>query len=304
MSAIIRAAGVSALAAIALAATTAPAPASSGARAPAGRLVLVQAVPDESLDVSIDGRPVETDSATGAVLGPYAVSPGQHRVEFTSSSHIRLVSTVDVASGSSRDVVVHLPAQVDGSPVVNTYRTPTAPIAPGKARVLVAHTATVAPADVRVDGTVVFRDIANGEYATADVAAGAHTASLLPTGVSGPPLLGPLELDLEPGTVTSVYAVGSPEKQSMNVIVHTTALTSNGAVAPASIDTGSAGLARDVPVHTFAVDRAAVAGSAAPAVGHDAPGPLVRLALVGGGGALLVWWVGWQAARRRPLPPG
>jgi hypothetical protein len=304
MSAITRAAGASALAVLTLAATTPPAPAASGARAPAGRLVLVQAVPDESLGVAIDGRTVDSDSTTGAVLGPFSVSPGQHQVEFTSGSQ-RLVSTVDVTAGSSRDVVVHLPAQVDGSPVINTYRTPTAPIAPGKARVLLAHTATVAPADVRVDGTVVFRDIANGEYATADVAAGAHTASLLPAGVSGPPILGPLDLDLQPGTVTSVYAVGSPENQSMNVIVHTTALTSTGAVAPASIDTGSAGLARGVQVHTFAVHRGAVGDSAAPApAGHEAPGPLVLLALVGAGGALLVWWVGWQAVRRRPIPPG
>ena len=131
-----------------------------------------------------------------------------------------------------------------------------------------------------------------------------RTASLLPAGVSGPPILGPLDLDLEPGTVTSVYAVGSPENQSMNVIVHTTALTSNGAVAPARIDTGSAGLARGVQVHSFGAHRA-VADSAAPApAGHDAASPLVLLALVGAGGALLVWWVGWQAVRRRPIPPG
>ena len=44
------------------------------------------------------------------------------------------------------------------------------PSAPSKARVLIAHTASVAPADVRVDGAVVFTNIANGEFAVADVA--------------------------------------------------------------------------------------------------------------------------------------
>ena len=39
---------------------------------------------------------------------------------------------------------------------MTTYQTPVEPIGPGKARVLVAHTATVAPADVQVDGKVVF----------------------------------------------------------------------------------------------------------------------------------------------------
>ena len=39
---------------------------------------------------------------------------------------------------------------------MTAYPTPVEPIGPGKARVLVAHTATVAPADVQVDGKVVF----------------------------------------------------------------------------------------------------------------------------------------------------
>ena len=72
------------------------------------------------------------------------------------------------------------------------YETPTDTIAAGKARVLIANTATVAPADVRLDGTVVFRNIANGEFATADVAEGEHVAELLPSGLTTRPILGPL----------------------------------------------------------------------------------------------------------------
>ena len=52
--------------------------------------------------------------------------------------------------------MLHLPASVGGDAVVTAYPTPVEPIGPGKARVLVAHTATVAPADVQVDGKVVF----------------------------------------------------------------------------------------------------------------------------------------------------
>ena len=90
-------------------------------------------------------------------------------------------SRVEVASGTTQDVVVHLPAEVGGDAVVSRYPTPLDPIGPQKARVLVAHTATVAPADVRVDGQVVFTNIANGEYATADVPAGDHVVALLAT---------------------------------------------------------------------------------------------------------------------------
>ena len=79
-------------------------------------------------------------------------------------------------------MVLHLPADVGGDPVVHSYAAPTGPIGPGKARVLLAHTATVAPADVEVDGETVFTNIANGEFADADVPEGSIEVALLPSG--------------------------------------------------------------------------------------------------------------------------
>jgi Domain of unknown function (DUF4397) len=298
MSVIIRAAGATALAAISLAGATASASAAGSASAPAGRLVFVQALPAQSVNITIDGQSVDRDSSTGAVLGPFSVAPGKHRVEFTGSGDLRLVSTVDVAAGSSSDVVVHLPAQVGGSPVVNSYRTPMSPIAPGKARVLIAHTATVAPADVRVDGTVVFHDIANGEYATADIAAGAHTVSLLPAGLDHRPILGPLQLSLQPGTVTMVYAVGNPRNGSMNVILHRTSLSSNGAAAPVSIDTGSVGLVAGTPVRQFSVAPTSIHPSAATAHPRSHQTTTLLVLFLGCGAGLLVV----RQRARRPSP--
>jgi hypothetical protein len=258
--------------------------------------VIVQAVPGDDLDVTVDGRTVKQATAVGSVLGPIAVSPGRHRVGFVDGSGtVQLRSTVVVASGSSSDIVVHLPAAVDGAPVVNSYRTPQSPIAPGQARVLIAHTATVAPADVRVDGQVAFRDIANGEYATADLAAGKHTVALLPTGLTTHPILGPLSVDLEAGTVTMVYAFGNPRHHSMNVIAHTAALAANGAVVPTGIDTGSAGLVADVPVHPFG-ERAARTTSSA------AERPVAGFALAGVGLAAAGLGLGLVLGRRRRRP--
>jgi Domain of unknown function (DUF4397) len=236
--------------AVLLAATAVPARA--GSPGPSARLVIIQAVPKQALDVTIDGRTVRRATAVGDVLGPFTVSPGRHRIGFADASGgVRLTSIVDVAAGSSRDIVVHLPASVGGDPVVNDYATPRRTISPGMARVLIAHTATVAPADVRVDGKVVFRNIANGEYATADLAAGEHSVALLPAGLTHDPILGPLQVDLQEGTVTMVYAVGSPREHSMNVIAHTARVASNGAVVPGSIDTGQASFAAGIAVHTF-----------------------------------------------------
>ncbi|MEP7091178.1 MAG: DUF4397 domain-containing protein [Nocardioidaceae bacterium] len=216
-----------------------------------GRVQVVQADPGVRVDVSVDGRARDRHVGVGAVLGPYALTPGRHAVAFVDGSGRRMTTTVTVRPGSSSDVVLHRPAAVSGGPVINVYRTPRAPIGPGKARVLVAHTATVAPADVRVDGVTVFTDIANGEYAQADVPAGTHRVALLPTGRARPALLGPLTVRLAPRTVTMVYAVGRPSSGSMRVITHVARIVGDDTVVPDTIDTGSAGLAAGLPVTGF-----------------------------------------------------
>ena len=226
-----------------------------------GSVQIIQAVPDASVRVMVDGRQVRDDVALSTILGPYSLSAGKHSVRFVDpSSDIATSASLTVRAGSTTDVVLHRPAAVSAKPVVNVYSTPRKPIGPGKARVLVAHTATVAPADVRVDGQVVFTNIANGEFAEADVPAGGHKVELLPTGQTENPILGPLDVDLSPRTVTMVYAVGTPANGSMQVIAHATPLTSDGTVVPGSITTGSAGLAADQRVTAFSTPDQPVGG--------------------------------------------
>jgi hypothetical protein len=228
----------------------APHAAKPKARASQGKIAIVQAVPKLTLTVTVDGQQVQQDVAEGTILGPLELSAGSHDVTFSDGSN-DISSSVDVTAGESSDVVVHRPAEVGGTPVVSVYPTPSDPIAPGKARVLLAHTATTAPADVVVDGQTVFTNIANGEFAQADVAAGAHQVSLLPAGVTGKPILGPLDVTLKAGTITAVYAVGNPKDGSMNVIVRVTGGTESEGEPPSGIDTGSAGLVSGVHVWTF-----------------------------------------------------
>jgi hypothetical protein len=242
-------------------AVAAPAPAQAvdprgapGTTAASGAVVVVQALPGSRVRLSIDGHARGGAAAVGAVLGPFDLSPGAHRLTFADAGADTVVRTrLMVRPGSSSDVVLHRPASVDGAPVVNTYRTPSAPLGPDKARILLAHTATVAPADVRFDGQVVFTNIANGEFADADVPAGAHRVALLPTGLRRDPILGPLAVSLAPRTVSMVYAVGSPRNGSMQAIVHTVRVAADGSVVPRTIDTGSAGLVARLRVRPFAL---------------------------------------------------
>jgi hypothetical protein len=234
-----------------LVALAGPAPVTA---APArGSVQIIQAVPKATVAVSIDGKRVESGVGLGSVLGPYDLAPGKHSVRFVDASGEATMSTsVSVKAGASTDVVLHRPASATGEPVVNVYSTPRKAIGPGKARVMLAHTATVAPADVRVDGKVVFTNIANGEFAEAEVPAGKHKVELLPTGETKNPILGPITVDLAPRTVTMVYAVGTPSNGSMDVIAHTSVIASDGTVMPDRIKTGAAGLAAGEQVTTFA----------------------------------------------------
>ena len=220
--------------------------------APMGTVTIVQAVPDQTVAVRVDGKPVRAEAGVGDLLGPLRLPAGSHQLTFTDSSgDLDVASTLTVEAGSTTDVVLHRPASVDGDPVVSSYATPTEPIGAGKARVLVAHTAVVPPADVRVDGQTVFTNIANGEFATADVPSGTHEVALLPTGATRDPILGPLDLTVPQGTVTMVYAVGSPRNGSMDVIVHSAGLRATRTREPDTIKTGSAGLARAWVVRGF-----------------------------------------------------
>ncbi len=220
----------------------------SQARKARGEVYVVQAVPGKTVTVSVDGREVEDGAKVGAVVGPLSLAPGKHDLEM-SSDEWQVTTTVKVVAGKATDVVLHSPASRQGDPVVSQYAVPSQPIGPGKARVVLAHTATAPPADVRVDRKTVFTNIANGEYAEADVAAGGHEVALVPSGSDRRAFLGPLDVSLRAETVTMVYAVGSPTNNSMRVVSHSAGLASDGSVRPTRIETGSeAGLVSDVLV--------------------------------------------------------
>lgn len=242
--------GPAAGSAAAQAATVAPT-VKPGTKPGESQLYVVQAVPGAEVDVRVDGRQVGQGVASGEVVGPLDMAPGAHKVVM-SGDDWAFKSRVRLTRGGATDVVLHRPAARDGEPVVSTYQVPNRPIGPDKARVVLAHTATAPPADVSVDGQTVFRNIANGEFAKADLPSGGHEVALLPTGATRGAFLGPLDVDLPSETVTMVYAVGVPQDNSMRVVSHAAALASDGSVAPSRIETGSsAGLAADTLVSPF-----------------------------------------------------
>lgn len=204
-------------------------------------IYVVQGLPGRSVDVAVDGKTVAKNLRTAAVAGPFTVSSGSRTVTFSDGGTVLLRRTFSVKANSSWDVVLHLPARSKAKPTVTVFRNDTATVPRGKASLTVAHTAAVPPADVRVDGKVLFSNIANGESLNLVVPVATYKVAITPEGKSSPVYLGPVSLTVKGGALNRVYALGDPEKNTMNVAVHVIATGSSGSARPTKVDTGSGG---------------------------------------------------------------
>lgn len=224
---------------VGIAATSAQASPDSG-----GEIYVVQGLNGETLDLSIDGDVVAEDSATKEVTGPIEVSAGDHVFEAKQDDGTSVAKAmVEVEEGESLDVIVHLPVDASRDPVVSTFENDLSAIGDGQTRLAVAHTAAVGPADVVVNGKVLFSNIASGETLTQVVPAGSYDVKIVPTTEDGPAVLGPVTLSINAGTLTRVFAIGDVATGNMDAVVQEIAIGNRGGSAPTEIDAGSSGQA-------------------------------------------------------------
>jgi hypothetical protein len=208
------------------------------------KVYFVQGLPGKNVDVAIDGKVVAKNVRTAAVVGPYTVKPGTRKVTFSDDGKVVLERMFSVKPKSSWDVVVHLPASSTGKPNVTVFRNDTSGVPKDKATLVVAHTAAVPPADIRVNNKVLFANIANGESLKLTVPVATYKVAIVPTGEAKPVLLGPVSLTVQGGALNRVYAVGDPAKKTMNVAVHVIATGgASGSGKPGQVNTGTGGQA-------------------------------------------------------------
>ncbi|MGZ4436360.1 MAG: DUF4397 domain-containing protein [Nocardioidaceae bacterium] len=211
-----------------------------GAASAAGtaQTYVVQGVPGASVDVTVDGKLVQSGVAAKQVLGPLDLSPGRHTLSFATADWT-VSHTVDVTG--SQDVVLHWPADAADEPVVTVFANDVSAVRPGEGRLMVAHTAVVPPADIVADGKVLFSNIANGEFVSAVVPAATYHVAVVPTG-GGAPLLGPVALPVKADALTRVFAIGAPRNGSMDAVVQVLPVPTSGGAQPAAVHAGEAGL--------------------------------------------------------------
>jgi len=243
-----------------------------------GEVFVVQGLPGSVVGVELDGKSLGKDIEAKDIIGPLDLAVGEHTIDFVGEEWA--VSSTFAVADPSTDIVLHWPADVTDQPEVTVFTNNVAPIVSEKARLTVAHTAVVPPADVRVNEQVLFANIANGEFVSSEVAADTYSVEIVPTGQDGPALLGPVDLPVKAGTLTRVFAIGEPRDGSMDAIVQTLPLSTTGSPAPDSVDAGSAGL---IPQP-----------ASEPVTVTDPPRPTLWALCLLAGGALLV-----SATRRR-----
>ncbi|MGB5951851.1 MAG: DUF4397 domain-containing protein [Ornithinimicrobium sp.] len=205
-------------------------------------LYIVQGLADESVDISVDGQKLASGVETAEIAGPFTVDPGKNTWTFTDAEGEVLVeNSVEAQAGDNSDVVLHLPAAAGDAPVLTVFENDLSAVPADKASLTVAHTAAVPPADIVVNDEVLFANVANGESLNLVVPVDTYSVQIVPTGETEPVIFGPLDLTVKGGALNRVFAVGDPEAESMNVVVHVVEVGEEGSQAPDVVNTGTGG---------------------------------------------------------------
>jgi hypothetical protein len=217
--------------------------AGSAAAASRGEVYVIQGLLGQSPDIYVDGKRVLAKAQPKTIVGPLHLDAGTHQVRLTAAGKDVVKSKFRVGAGQSLDVVVHPRSDSAMEATVTAFRNDLAKVSPGKLRLTVAHVAAAPPADIKVNGDVLFSNVAAGEALTVVVPARTYTVEVVPAATAGDPILGPVKLKLKKGTLTRVFAIGSVADGSMDAIVHSLPVKVSGASAPRSVPTGDGGQA-------------------------------------------------------------
>ncbi len=232
------AAGAAALLPLALAAP-------AGAQEAGAQVRVLHGIPGTPVDVYVDGERALDDFAPGTTTDDLALPAGTYSVavfpaDAADDSGQAVLGPVDLAVPASGNVsaIAHLGA--DGAPTITPFVNDTSAAAAGQGRVVVRHTAAAPAVDVLAGGQPVFSGLTNPDEDSADLPAGTISASVAAAGTTEP-VIGPADVPVTAGQATIVYAIGSLEDSTLDVLVQTLPLD-GGADAPAGVPAGSGGL--------------------------------------------------------------
>ena len=203
---------------------------------------VVHGIPGQPVDVYVNGKRTLENFQPGDVAGPLSLEEGDYDIALTKPGEavgqaILTVNDAEVPGGANISLVAHLNAQ--GEPGLTPFVNDVSKLDAGQARLIVRHTAAAPAVDVRAGGKPVFEDLTNPNEAKADLAAGSVSADVVLAGTDTV-VLGPTDLNLKEGTATIVYAIGSADDDTLDVVAQTIGGLHS---APGGVPSGSGGLA-------------------------------------------------------------
>lgn len=191
---------------------------------------VVHGVPGLTVDVWANGQPLLTGFEPGDVASQVLLAAGTYDIAIypagsdpTTTAPAIAAPGVEVPAGANAAVVAHLDEM--GAPTASVFLNDVSEIAADQARVTVRHTAAAPAVDVLADGSALFEDVSNGEEGVADVPAASYAVTLNAAGTDTQafPASGAVDLALEEGANTVVYAIGDLSGDSFDLIVSTIA---------------------------------------------------------------------------------
>lgn len=229
-----------------------------------GSVTVIHGVPGLTVDVYVNGDPTLRDFAPGTVTDALELPAGSYELEIreagaAADSEPALSGSADLEAGANVSIMAHLDA--DGQPTLSVFANDTSELAAGDSRISVRHTAAAPAVDVLAGGDPIIQDLANPNEETVTVPAGSYPVAVAAAGTTDP-VLGPADLAVEAGSAYAVYAWGSLEDETLDLIVQPIAVGSAG--APSGVAAGTSGLASDVlPLWVAVLMAAGVATLAA-----------------------------------------
>lgn len=217
------------------------APAAS-AQSDTGTVTVVHGVPGVTVDVWVNGDPTLEGFEPGTVTDPLELPAGSYDVEIfpagadPDSEDPVISGSADLEAGANVSLVAHLDAE--GTPTLGVFANDTSTIDAGEARITVRHTAAAPAVDILANGDAVFTGVENGQEGVADLPAGTIEAAVALAGETDP-VLGPAEVNLGEGVNTIVYAIGSAEEDTLDLLIQT---ISGLHEAPSGVESGTGGL--------------------------------------------------------------
>ncbi len=212
----------------------------ASAQSDTGTVTVVHGVPGLTVDVYVNGDLTLESFEPGAITDPLELEEGTYDIEIRAAgepadSDPAIAGSADVQAGINASIVAHLTE--DGTPSLAVFGNDVTTIEAGETRLTVRHAAAAPAVDVWIDGEVTIDNFVNGEEASLDVPAASYNVAVSATG-DEEPVLGPADFDLAEGTHYIVYAIGSLDDGSLDLLVQTiTGLHDAPTEVPAGVGT-------------------------------------------------------------------